>query len=152
MNKAFIKEIDSTTDTRCPRCGSPGTPVYRETLEAQLVPEGAAIFSDSALFCESASCEVAYFDHLQRIAKIGLLKHPVYPKDPGAPICPCFGFTIEEIERDVDEGTNKRVKEMWRLGNSSDACCSVKSPNGGSCLPAIQRYFLRLRGQQGDGP
>lgn len=149
MNKAFIKELDSSADTRCPRCGSLGTPVFRQTLEAHLLPEGAANFSDTALFCEVPSCEVAYFDHLQRIAEISLLKHPVYPKDLDAPICGCFGFTIDRIELDVEEGTNKRVKEIWQLANSPEACCSLKAANGQSCLPAVQRYFMKLREQRG---
>jgi len=149
MNKAFIKEIDASSDTRCPRCGSLGTPVFRQTLEAHLLPDGAAIFSDTALFCEYPPCEVAYFDHLQRIAEVSLLKHPVYPKSLDAPICGCFGYTIDQIELDVEEGTNRRVKEMWQRGNSPEACCSINSPNGQSCLPAIQRYFLKLREQRG---
>lgn len=149
MNKAFIKELDSSGDTRCPRCGSLGTPVLRATLEAHLTPQGAAIFSDSAVFCEYPSCEVAYFDHLQRIAEVSLLVHPVYPKDLDAPLCGCFGFTAEEIEQDVEEATNRRVKAMWQRANSDEACCSTKSPNGQSCLPVIQRYFLKLREQRG---
>lgn len=148
MNKAFLKEIDETGDARCPRCGSLGTPVFRTTFEAHLRPEGAAIFSDTAMFCEFPACDVAYFDHLQRVADVSLLKHQVYPKSLDAPICGCFGFTIDQIEEDVAEGGNRRVKEMWQRGNSEEARCSLNSPNGQSCLPAIQRYFLKLREQR----
>ena len=149
MNKAFVREIDTSSDTRCPVCGSLGTPVLRQTLEAHLLPAGYSIFSDTAVFCDYPPCEVAYFDHLQRTAGISLLRHPVYPKDLNAPICGCFGFGEAEIEQDVAENTNRRVKEMWHKANSAEACCSLNAANGQSCLPMIQRYFLKLRELRG---
>ena len=37
----------------------------------------------------------------------GDLDGPVYPKDPDAPICACFGLTRLDIEADVREGTDE---------------------------------------------
>ena len=65
MNKAFVREPDQTADY-CPRCGSKGQQVSRETVRAYL-PEGqTATVADPANFCPSPQCDVAYFDAFER--------------------------------------------------------------------------------------
>ena len=49
------------------------------------------------------------------------LRAPVYPKDVDAPICACFGFTIDEIEADAQDGTPTRIRELLAK-SKSDAC------------------------------
>ena len=77
MNKAFVVEPDQTADY-CPRCGSKGLPVGRETIEAYL-PEGK-----TPTVCRSgellpAQCNVVYFDAFERVMLAGELNRPVYP-------------------------------------------------------------------------
>src|SRR5579859_1748664 len=100
MNKAFVREPEQTIE-RCPRCGSPGQPVGAVTLDAQIQPESRAQLGESAFFCSSETCPIAYFDAFERSVSVEQLVRPVYPKDPDAPICACFGVTRAEIEADV---------------------------------------------------
>jgi len=146
MNKAFVKETDDPGD-RCPLCGSKGQGVFEATLKAFLSAEACDELSESAYFCPHATCEVAYFDRFERTVAAGCLSRPAYPKDPEAPICPCFGLTCEDIEADVDEGVVTRVRAHLERAQSDEAHCTTKAPSGQSCVAAVQQCFMRLRGQ-----
>lgn len=145
MNKAFVKE-DEGTQGRCPRCDSPGSPVLQETLAAHLTPEQLQTLTESAYFCHYAKCDVVYFDQFDRVVERSELKFPVYPKDPDAPICACFGLTRDDVEQDVREGVKTRVKELIDKAESPAAQCSIKSPCGVSCVPEVYRCYMKLRG------
>jgi Zinc binding domain len=145
MNKAFTREPDETGAKRCPQCDSPGQQVGPETLAAQVGDEARTAIAESAYFCPYARCEVAYFDAFERVVKVDRLKHPIYPKDPTAPLCPCFGLTTEDVEQDVREGVVTRVRELVARTKSPEARCKEMSPTGQSCIAEVQRYYLRFR-------
>lgn len=144
MNKAFVKETDDPGD-RCPGCGGIGWPVYRRTLLTHLPAETCERLAEPAFFCPYPRCDVAYFDQYARTAPAASLRTGLYPKDPTAPICPCFGLTCEAIEADVAEGAPTRVKAHLRKAQSPAANCKTQTPDGRSCIPAVQRYYMRLR-------
>ena len=73
------------------------------------------------------------------------LRRPVYPKDLESPICGCFGFTREEIEQDVQEGVATRCRELLAKAKSPQARCAVMAADGRSCVPEVQRYFMKCR-------
>ena len=147
MNKAFVKEPDSTAGGRCPRCGSPGQSVGAATLDSFLKPEFRHDLSEVGYFCPFPRCEVAYFDSFERVVLVESLVRPVYPKSPDAPICGCFGLTAEEIEDDVHEPVPVRCREALAKAKSPDARCSVMSPNGQPCVAEVQRYFMKFRAE-----
>lgn len=144
MNKAFVKEEESTQG-RCPRCDSPGVTVRQETLAAHLPPALLQNLTETAYFCPYAKCDVVYFDQFDRTVEKGALSIPIYPKDPDAPICGCFGLTRDEIEQDIQEGVVTRVKALLEKAKSAEAHCSVKSPRGECCVAEVQRYYMKLR-------
>jgi hypothetical protein len=146
MNKAFTREIEERGGY-CPACGALGTDVLQATLVAHVPAAAREHLADSAWFCSHPTCDVAYFDRFDRTVATDILAQPVFPKDPEAPICPCFGLTCEDIEADVQEGVVTRVKAHLEQANSSDARCVTKSASGHSCIPAVQRHFMQLRGQ-----
>ena len=146
MNKAFTQEREDPGD-RCPACGTVGTPVYRATLEAHVSSEVCHRFAGSAYFCPHPTCDVAYFDPLEQRVPVSSLRAPVYPKDPDAPICPCFGLTRHDIEADIREGVVTRVKAHLERAQSDSSQCATKTADGRSCIAAVQRHFMRLRGQ-----
>ena len=150
MNKAFTKEPDAI-DSRCPRCGSPGSPVYRETLEAHLAPETLAQFTDSAFFCPFPRCPVVYFDLFDRVIEDRLVKTPVYPKDPSAPLCACFGLTEADVEADLREGGVARTRACVEQAKTPAAHCATASPSGRSCVAEVQRYYMKRRAELGGG-
>ena len=146
MNKAFVREPDST-DARCPRCGSPGQAVSAVTLGAHVRPDVLSQFSSFASFCPFPQCDVVYFDNFERVVLTSAIPTPVYPKDPAAPICPCFGLTEDDIDQDVNEGVVTRVKRLIALAQSPEARCAVMAANGQSCVPIVQRYYMQRIGK-----
>ena len=145
MNKAFVREPDSTVE-RCPRCGSPGQPVTRPTLDAMLTAEARPQISDTACFCPFPQCEVAYFDAFERFITVTSLVRPVYPKSQDAPICACFGFTRDDVDQDVAEGGVARCRALIEKSRSLEAHCSTAAANGQSCAPDVQRYYFKIKG------
>ena len=63
------------------------------------------------------------------------LARPVYPKDPTAPICACFGLTRHDIEQDVAEGVVTRTKAVLEKAKSSQARCASWPPMENLALP-----------------
>ena len=145
MNKAFVREPEETGDRHCPRCGSLGAPVSQATLDAHLSGEARRLVSETAWFCPFARCEVVYFDAFERIVDQQAFGKPVYPKDTDAPICSCFGLTLDDIEQDIAEGGVTRVRELVNRSKTPDARCGLLSPSGQCCVPEVQRTFMQLR-------
>ena len=142
MNKAFIREPDQTADY-CPCCGARGEPVGSKTLATYLTEEQRKQISASANFCPSPQCPVAYFDGFERQIFASDLKRPVYPKDPTAPICVCFGLTCDDIDQDVEEGVVTRTKAALERAQSSQARCQEMAANGQPCIAHVQKYYMR---------
>jgi hypothetical protein len=146
MNKAFMREPDSSGEY-CPRCGSLGQPVRRETITAQVGSEASETLAVTGNFCPHPQCEVAYFDMFERSVTVDSLKHPIYPKDPDAPICACFGFTCAEIDEDISEGGVSRTKAHLERAKSDPTRCELLAANGRSCVAEVQRYYMQRRNQ-----
>ena len=144
MNKAFVREPDST-EHYCPRCGSQGETVGAETLGAWLTDEQRRGLAEPASFCPSPHCDVVYFDAFERFILAGAISRPVYPKDPAAPLCACFGLTAEDIQQDVREGSPTRVKAIIQKAASPAAHCAWMAANGRSCIPYVRKYYLQCR-------
>jgi hypothetical protein len=147
MNKAFVREPDQTADY-CPRCGSKGEQVAREIVQFYLPKGKLPILADPANFCPSPQCDVAYFDAFERIIVTGDLAKPVYPKNPNAPLCACFGLTRHDIEQDVAEGVVTRVKAILEKAKSPEARCSQIAANGQPCIAYVQKYYTQCRGSK----
>lgn len=145
MNKAFVKEPEFDGRGYCPRCGSLGISVGGAVLRNHLTDQAAAKLGDAAWFCEFAKCTVAYFNMLDVVAEVHELRQPVYPKDPDASLCACFGFTMEEIEADAREEKPVRIRALLAKSQSDAARCSELAANGQCCLREIQRLYMRLR-------
>ena len=144
MNKAFVREPEQLADY-CPRCGSKGQQVGWETVLSYLPSGKQPIIADPANFCPAAQCDVVYFDTFERVLVTGDLSKPVYPKNPDAPICACFGLTRHDIEQDVREGVVTRVKTILEKANSPEACCSRAAANGQPCVAYVQKYYMECR-------
>jgi hypothetical protein len=145
MNKAFVREPDQAADY-CPRCGSKGEQVGRETVQFHLPSGKPPVVSDPANFCPSPTCDVVYFDSFERVIVTGDLSKPVYPKNPDAPICACFGLTRRDIEQDVAEGVVTRVRAILEKAKSPEARCSQMAANGQPCVAYVQKYYMQCRG------
>jgi len=145
MNKAFVREPD-ITDVLCPRCGSAGTTALRAAFEHHVPPEARRSLAATTYFCSTPSCPVAYFDAFEAIVPAEALSHAVYPKDPRAPLCACFGLTIDDVENDIADGTPTRIRELLAKSKTPAAHCDELSATGRSCIPDVQRCYFKLRG------
>ena len=144
MNKAFVREPDDTGQLRCPACGSLGVAVQRETWQAHVKPDATGGLAEAAFFCPFAKCDVVYFDMFERRVATGGVLHGVYPKDPQAPICGCFGLTCQDVEADIRDGAATRVRELLAKAKSPQAHCRTMSASGQPCVSEVQRYYLKL--------
>ena len=145
MNKAFVKEPD-IPDPRCPAhggCGGLGAPVPQETVETQLSAAVAARLSGSVYYCSSPSCDTAYFDRWGTAVGRDLLRTSAYPKDPGAPVCSCFGVMAEEVRREAEEGQRDLVRSLLARAESDDAKCRTRAPGGRCCVAEVRKLFLK---------
>ena len=149
MNKAFIREPELDGRAYCPRCGALGTAVDRETLDYHVQKQARPRLADSAWYCEFAKCDTGYFDQFDRVVSISELEYPVYPKASAAPICACFGFTFEDLEADVFEGTPVRIRELLDKSECTDAQCQTLAANGQCCMPEVQRLYMRRIAEPG---
>lgn len=145
MNKAFVREPDFDGRAFCPRCGTLGIPVETGPLDTHIRPEFRANMHDSAWFCNFAQCDVAYFNLFEAVVLTNELKAPVYPHDPDAPICACFGFTYDDVEADVREGTPTRIRGLLAKSKSGDANCHSVAADGRCCMGAVQELYMKLR-------
>jgi len=145
MNKAFVREPDQGAE-RCPRCQSVGEPVGLDTVAAFLRPDFDDPLSDSAHYCPYQYCDVVYFDMFERIVLAQDIIRPVYPKNPNAPLCGCFGLTCDDVDDDIAEGGVVRLKAHLARSQSSEARCRTQSVNGKPCAEVVQRYFFKRRG------
>jgi hypothetical protein len=117
-------------------------------LDTHIRPESRAKVYDSAWFCGYGRCDVAYFNLFDAIVRMGELKAPVYPYEPNAPICACFGLTYDDVEADVREGTPTRIRELLAKSKSPEARCQTLAADGRCCMTAVQELYLRLRSRE----
>jgi hypothetical protein len=145
MNKAFVREPEDDGRGYCPRCRSLGIAVDSGPLGSHIRPEFRAKLRDDAWFCNFPRCEVAYFNQFDAVVTIEELNAPVYPKDPDAPICACFGFTYDEVMADVRDGTPERIRGLLAKSKSPEANCRTLAADGRCCMTAVQALYMKLR-------
>lgn len=146
---------DTRTAWRCPRSGSPGTPVGRQTLKALL--KGSALTRLSQCeyrFCPDAHCPVVYFgangDHFStedvRVA--------VWQKQPFADrqMCYCFGDSEGSIRAEIEacghSSAAGRIREHITAGRCA---CDIRNPRGSCCLGDVIAAIERVASDQSIG-
>jgi len=122
--------------------------VGAEVLMLYLDDEQRRILAEPANFCPSPPCAVAYFDGFERFVLATALSRPVYPKDPKAPVCACFGLTRQDIEQDVDEGVVTRTRAAVEKAKSPVARCAQMAANGRPCVAYVQKYYMECRNER----
>ncbi len=100
---------------------------------------------DAAWFCNFPRCDVAYFNEFEGVVLVDELKTPIYPKELDAPICPCFGFTYDDVEADVQDAQPSRIRELLAKSKSSEARCATLAPDGRCCMSTVQELYMKLR-------
>ena len=143
MNKAFCRENDSLAPPSCPECGTLGMQVSTETLAAHVNPSDTDTLCEPSYWCSHATCQVAYFDLLERTITVAKAHHLIWPKDPIAPLCPCTGLFCVDVETDLQEGTPLRVRRAIEHAEKKNGSCGLASPDGRACTAAVLQYYMR---------
>src|SRR5262245_14461596 len=149
MNKAFVREPESDGRAYCPRCGTLGLPIGAAPLDTHVCPASRPKMHDAAWFCSFSRCEVTYFNEFEAVVTLAELNAPVYPKDLDAPICACFGFTYDDVEADVRDGTPTRIRQLLAKSKSSEARCQTLAADGRCCMSTVQELYVKLAGRTG---
>ena len=147
MNKAFVREPEFDGRAYCPRCGTLGVPVGAGPMDTHIRPESRTSMHDAAWFCGFARCDVAYFNEFEAVVTTDELLAPIYPSDLDAPLCPCFGFTYDDVEADVREGTPTRIRQLLAKSQSSEARCRTLAPDGQCCMREVQKLYMKLQAE-----
>jgi hypothetical protein len=145
MNKAFVREPE-TTEVLCPACGAIGEAALRAAFDAHVPVEVRRPLAASVYFCPTPTCEVAYFDAFEATVLTPALNASVWPKDPDAPLCPCFGMTLDDVKADAADSVPRRIRELLAKSKTPAARCEERSPTGRCCIPEVQRWYFKLRG------
>lgn len=143
MNKAFVRESEPDGHAFCPQCGTLGVAVSKATLDYHIHADSRAKLGEDAWFCAFARCEIAYFDMFERVALVSELRHPIYPKDTSAAICPCFGFTMENVDAAIQQRTPVPIRELLAKSKSKEANCKTLAPSGHCCMQEVRRLYIR---------
>jgi hypothetical protein len=144
MNKAFVREPDAD-EYLCPRCGAVGDTVPESAVSHFVSAEIRKQLADTAYFCATASCPVAYFDAMEGTVTADQLRQPIHPKDPSAPLCGCFGLSLDDVDADIAEGTPRRIRQLLEKSKSAEARCAEAAPSGRCCLPEVQRLYFKRK-------
>ena len=116
------------------------------TLEAQLPPDLRAPLGGTAFFCVNPGCPTGYFNAWGAAVPAERLASRAWPKDPEAPICPCFGITADEIASDARDGKKERVRDLVERAKGAEARCRERCPDGRPCIPRVLRHFREAFG------
>lgn len=143
MNKAFLRDPEPDGRAYCPSCQALGDAVGRATLDYHIQPSVRDKFGNDGWFCSYPDCEVAYFDLYDRTILIGELRFQIYPKNLDAPICPCFGFTIEQLDATIDMRSPAPIRDLLAKSKTMAANCAVLAANGRCCMQEVQRLYVR---------
>jgi len=100
----------------------------------------------SYLFCPSPECDVVYFS-TDRVFRKPEVKVRVGLKEKARPLplCYCFDYTREDLQRDLKEYGRTDIPEKIKAEISAGYCsCEVKNPSGKCCLGDVTRAVQEI--------
>lgn len=125
----------------CPSCGTPGEPVGAQTLDAQVPTAHRGLLGDKAYYCATPTCRTGYYNGWGSTFPAEKIQNPKFPKNPDAPLCPCFMLSAADLIADAREGIKTRIQEIREEADAPDARCPKLSPDGRSCAAHAMRLF-----------
>jgi hypothetical protein len=139
----------------CPVSGAGSKQVDMLTVSSLVRQLPLGMPNTEYYFCEAADCDVVYFPFnsqapLFRRADLLVRVGSKETEDP-IPVCYCFGFTREDIQKEITETGNStvasRISAEVKAGNCA---CEVKNPSGKCCLGDVTRIVKDKLSQKGE--
>jgi hypothetical protein len=90
-----------------------GTTVGNGPIERYVPGSLQDQMKNAAWCCSNAACDVVYYNMFEQTVRAADLLSPVYPYDSNAPICACFGFTLQDVEGDAEERSRLESEPCW---------------------------------------
>ena len=118
-----------------------------ETLAAHVASDAAESLGEPVAYCGTDTCDVAYFDLLERTVPVAWSTGVPWPKDPDGALCACFGLTADDVDADILSGSVERVRNIVRQAGQPGTECVRRSADGRACTGRVQRYYLRRRAE-----
>jgi len=138
------------TVARCPRNGSIGTGVDRQTVKGLLTEEALRRLTPSDYrFCADADCDVVYFDANGSCFGTRDIRVQVWHKHPfgDRPMCYCFGESEVSIRREIQTtGTSSAVERIREHIAAGRCACKIRNPRGACCLGDMIAAIKRVEG------
>lgn len=129
---------------RCPVNGTHSKPVDMRTVKSLVRTLALGIPNTQYYFCDASDCDVVYFAsevdapvfrREDLVVRVGVKE----TADP-IPVCYCFGFTREDIQREVVETGRSTILGRIKTEVKAGKCaCEVKNPSGKCCLGDVTR-------------
>ncbi len=134
----------SKINVNCPINQKKGKPVKIITPENVLQPQALVKLNKTAnyFFCPDENCPVVYFNQQGQTFKIEELKIPVFQKDKSknVPVCYCFDWTRNLIEREIEETGQSSVEKSIKEKMKAKLCaCEINNPQGSCCLANVRQ-------------
>lgn len=133
----------------CPRCGAVGRPVADETILAILKPGHAdGLLAVERRFCKTPDCPVLYYGADGRLVEkdASSVRVGVKENDDAVPLCYCFGFSREDVRRQVADRADSDIPVRIAVEIKAGRCaCAVKNPSGACCLGEVNEAVKEAR-------
>lgn len=135
------------TPSNCLACGVKGQPLQVLTVKNLVRGHTRVSPAASYLFCRSPECDVVYFstDIVFRKADVKV-RVGLKEKEGSVPLCYCFDYTREDVERDLKKYGRTEIPERIKAEISAGLCaCEVKNPSGRCCLGDVTRAIQEAK-------
>jgi hypothetical protein len=139
-----VKTCAAPAVMACPVNGARSKQVDKLTVRSLVRQLPLGMPNTEYYFCEAADCDVVYFPFdsqapMFRRAELLVRVGSKETEDP-IPVCYCFGFTREDIQKEItetgDSTVANRISAEVKAGNCA---CEVKNPSGKCCLGDVTR-------------
>jgi hypothetical protein len=139
----------------CPVSGARSKQVDMLTVSSLVRQLPLGMPSTEYYFCDAADCDVVYFPFdsqapVFRRADLLVRVGSKETEDP-IPVCYCFGFTREDIQKEITETGDSTVANRISAEVKAGTCaCEVKNPSGKCCLGDVTRIVKDKLSQKGE--
>lgn len=132
----------ATSFTLCPACKGPTHRVRPGTARALVHPRFVEAIGDEELrYCPSTTCSIVYSSGTASFQRDDLrVRVGEKETEPPIPVCYCFEWTAEDIEREIERTGTTSIPERIKSKIQAGLCqCEIMNPRGICCLEAVNK-------------
>lgn len=141
MSQGEACVVPSRSPGECPACRQKGKAIPTLTVKSLVREHWRVPVSTRFSFCRTPECDVVYFSDEATFYKPDLkVRVGIKETEDAVPLCYCFGYTREDIRRDIETSGSTEILERIKAEIQNGFCaCEVRNPSGACCLGDITR-------------